>query len=241
MKGAVCRTLKKSTASNANDVPSANSSVAPIIGIDEAGRGCLAGPVVAAAVILPEQCDIAGLDDSKKLTAKKRTALVQEIFAKAQVGLGLVWQQDIDDINILQATFHAMSKALVSLCKRHPQGYTASLSIDGNKVIPQAVLATYWQSHYKRALPKQKAIVGGDGLIPSIAAASIVAKTHRDVLLQTLHRRWPQYNFAKHKGYGTKEHRQAIEKYGPCPLHRMTFAPLCEKNAPIVATQGSLF
>ncbi len=233
MKGAVCRTLRKTSGENTVSTPVHS----PLVGIDEAGRGCLAGPVVAAAVLLPMDYHIEGLDDSKKLSAKKREALVQAIFTHAHVGLGLVWQKEIDAINILQATFHAMSKALASLYARHGYASLPVLSIDGNKTIPQSVLQLYW----KRTLPKQEAVVGGDGLIPSIAAASIVAKTHRDGLLQVLHRRWPQYNFAKHKGYGTKEHRTAIEKYGPCPLHRMSFAPLNEKLPCNVVEQGSLF
>ncbi len=199
------------------------------VGIDEAGRGCLAGPVVAAAVLLPADHTIIGLNDSKKLSASKRQDLVQAIYVSAKVGIGIVWQEDIDKINILQATFHAMAKAVVQLAERVAAAQSAYndpfqpfLHIDGNKVLPPHVIATYLQT-----IPlKQKAIVGGDGLMASIAAASIVAKTHRDKLMEEFDVRWPAYNFAKHKGYGTKEHLHALEKYGHCPLHRLTFEPL---------------
>ncbi len=203
------------------------------VGIDEAGRGCLAGPVVAAAVFLPDNHNIAGLDDSKKLTALRRQALVQEIFCKAQVGIGLVWQREIDRLNILQATFHAMAKAVAALLKQCQ--LMPFLHIDGNTTLPPSVLLLYLQDIQL----KQKAIIGGDGLVQSIAAASIVAKTHRDVLLEKISSRWPEYNFAKHKGYGTKEHVAAIEKYGACPLHRLSFAPMKPKN-PKPQKQGSL-
>ncbi len=195
------------------------------IGIDEAGRGCLAGPVVAAAVLLPEHVVIEGLDDSKKLSAARREALVQEIFLHAKVGIGIVWQRQIDQINILQATFHAMSKALRALCKGHHVSEKPHVYIDGNKTIPPQVLQEYWR-YMPYGLPQQEYLIGGDGLMPSIGAASIVAKTQRDRIMQVLHKRHEVYNFAGHKGYGTKEHVAAIEAHGPCPLHRMTFAPL---------------
>ncbi len=190
------------------------------IGIDEAGRGCLAGPVVAAAVLLPESCIIEGLGDSKKLSAVRREKLAKEILLHAHVGIGLVWQKDIDRINILQATFHAMSRAVRSLLGRHPHIYKPHLHIDGNKILPPAVLQQY------KLQITQQCLIGGDGLMPCIGAASIIAKTHRDGIMQLLHKRYVQYNFAGHKGYGTKEHVKAIENHGPCPLHRMTFAPL---------------
>ncbi len=203
------------------------------LGIDEAGRGCLAGPVVAAAVLLPEHVCIEGLDDSKKLTAVKRQRLAKEIFLHAKVGLGLMWQRDIDRINILQATFHAMTKAVVSLMRRHGREMgqkQVHLFIDGNKIIPKAVMEPYWKP-MPYSLPQQECIIGGDGLIPSIGAASIVAKTHRDHIMQILHGRYAMYNFAGHKGYGTKEHVAAIVAHGPCPLHRMTFAPISTLHA----------
>ncbi len=195
------------------------------IGIDEAGRGCLAGPVVAAAVLLPEDVCIEGLDDSKKLSAAKRKKLAQEIFLHAHVGLGLVWQKDIDRINILQATFHAMTKALCSLLGRNSHISVPFLRIDGNKTIPPAVLEQYARRS-SFISPQQECIIGGDGLVPCIGAASIIAKTHRDHIMQLLHKRYAQYDFFKHKGYGTKAHVSAIMEHGACPLHRMTFAPL---------------
>ncbi len=217
------------------------------IGIDEAGRGCLAGPVVAAAVLLPEHVVIEGLDDSKKLSAARRDALAQEIYLHAKVGIGVIWQGQIDKINILQATFHAMSKALRGLCKGHHIPQKPHVYIDGNKVIPPQVLQEYWQN-MPYGLPVQEFLIGGDGLMPAIGAASIVAKTQRDRIMQLLHRRHTVYNFAGHKGYGTKEHVAAIEAHGPCSLHRMTFAPLStlfgeqqrEKTPSKRVRQGSL-
>ncbi len=207
------------------------------IGIDEAGRGCLAGPVVAAVVHFDAtmlSIPIEQLDDSKKLSPKKRELLAQSILKHAMVGIGIVWQNEIDRINILQATFYAMSKALKSLYIRHPNCKIENLYIDGNKTIPIHILQSFYPNEVQ-----QVALVSGDSLMPIISAASIIAKTHRDRILKILHNRWPQYNFAKHKGYGTKEHIQAIEKYGSCPLHRMTFAPL-NTISNINITQGSL-
>ncbi len=218
-----------------------------IIGIDEAGRGCLAGPVVAAAVILPNPCPIRDLDDSKKLNADDRESLVLDIKIHAAYGVGVVWQGDIDKINILQATFVAMSKAVkglvVQYVRKHRRMPKSLLHIDGNKIIPSVVLSEYWPADL--ALPRQEALVSGDALAEHISAASILAKTFRDNLMQIYHKRWPQYNFAKHKGYGTKEHLNALEMYGPCSLHRKTFArvlpnsseKICKKSVP---TQGSL-
>ena len=193
------------------------------IGIDEAGRGCLAGPVVASAVILSKDNVIVGLDDSKKLSPLKRKLLAKEIFAYSQVGIGVVWQRKIDKINILQATFHAMAKSVNSLCSKSKNINNLYLQIDGNKLIPNIILEKYLT---RNIMLYQESIIGGDGLVSSIAAASIIAKTYRDKIMTTLHIRYPQYNFAKHKGYGTKEHIEAIKLYGACPLHRMTFAPL---------------
>ncbi len=207
------------------------------IGIDEAGRGCLAGPVVAAAVLLPQNisdndtlgtCNILelqNLNDSKKCTAVKRQELFKHIKKHALAyGIGIVWQGDIDKINILQATFHAMAKATQSLATRYEKKFDplppSILYIDGNKSLPIPILETY-QPHKNL---QQQAFVGGDGRFMSIAAASIIAKTYRDRLLLHYHRHWPQYNFAAHKGYGTKEHVQKIAEHGPCPLHRLTFA-----------------
>ncbi|WP_243360585.1 ribonuclease HII [Fundidesulfovibrio terrae] len=182
-----------------------------LAGVDEAGRGCLAGPVVAGAVILPNFYDLPGLNDSKKLTADRRAVLEPAIKAQAVAwGLGVVWPAEIDRINILQSTFKAMARAVAAL-KTRPTG----LSVDGNKIIP----ARYLGSHSVT----QKAVVDGDSLIPAISAASILAKTFRDRLMEHLDRRYPGYGLALHKGYGTAVHMEAIVKLGPCRQHRLTF------------------
>lgn len=179
---------------------------AAVCGVDEAGRGCLAGPVVAGAVILPVSCDIPGLDDSKKLSEKRRDELAVLIRQRAVCwSLGLAWPAEIDRVNILQATFLAMSRAVARL--RHAPSFAY---IDGDKTVPHLTIA-------------QRAVVGGDGCVPCISAASIMAKTFRDHLMTRLERRYPGYGFALHKGYGTKAHMQAVVEQGPCRMHRMTF------------------
>lgn len=181
-----------------------------IAGIDEAGRGSLAGPVVAAAVILPSHFNLPGLKDSKLLSPQKRSRLASQIIQEAlALSLGVIWQQRIDKINILQATFEAMSMAVSRLKVRPDQ-----LLIDGNKTIPV---------HLVPDIIKQTAIIDGDKTEPCISAASILAKTHRDRLMICLDKTWPEYGFGKHKGYGTQEHIKALNEFGPCPLHRMTF------------------
>lgn len=177
----------------------------PMAGVDEAGRGCLAGPVVAAAVILPASFDLPGLTDSKKLSALEREAL--EPCVKAQAlswAVGCSWPRVIERINILQATLRAMARAVACLAPR-----AASLAVDGNQRVPLAI--------------PQQCVVHGDALVPAISAASILAKTFRDRIMQTLDRRYPGYGFAVHKGYGTAEHRAAIKRLGPCDQHRATF------------------
>ncbi len=176
-----------------------------IAGVDEAGRGPLAGPVVAAAVILPEEGIGQPLYDSKQVPARKREKLYEAILSKATgVGTGVVHQDEIDHLNIFQATLKAMALAIQNL----PIPPDLIL-VDGNQSIPLP-------------LP-QKAICQGDRLCNAIAAASIVAKVTRDRIMVEWHDRFPVYNFAKHKGYGTKEHRKAIETFGICELHRKTF------------------
>ncbi|MDD4648737.1 MAG: ribonuclease HII [Desulfoplanes sp.] len=176
-----------------------------IAGVDEAGRGCLAGPVVAGAVILPLDFALPGLDDSKKLTAKKRTCLESSIKKQALAwSLGLAWPREIEAINILRASLVAMRRAVLSL--RVPPAFVL---VDGNQKIPFS-------------LPQQF-VIGGDAKVPCIAAASIMAKTFRDRLMTHLDRRYPGYGLARHKGYGTKEHRDALRTLGPCIQHRMTF------------------
>lgn len=188
----------------------------PAAGVDEAGRGCLAGPVVAAAVILPPACNLPGLTDSKALTAAQRTALAPRIRERAvSWGLGVIWPRRIDEINILQATFEAMTRALQQLSVMPGMIY-----VDGNRTIPDRVLHARWNCS---PLPMQEAIVGGDARVDAIAAASILAKTFRDHLMEHLARRWPGYGFEKHKGYGTKAHYAALHRLGPCPQHRLTY------------------
>jgi len=180
-----------------------------VSGIDEAGRGPLAGPVVAAAVILSDNTIIEEVNDSKKLTPKKRELLFEIIKTKAlSYGIGIVDSITIDKINILQATFLAMKQALDQLTVK-PE----IVLVDGNHKIPGLEI-------------KQEAIVSGDAKSQSIACASILAKVTRDKIMDEYAKQYPQYLFEKHKGYGTKTHIEAIRKFGACPIHRKTFAPL---------------
>ncbi|MDY2809329.1 MAG: ribonuclease HII [Candidatus Faecousia sp.] len=176
-----------------------------ICGIDEAGRGPLAGPVCAAAVILPERLDIPGLNDSKKLTDKKRRELFPIIEEQA-VAFGLGWasQEEIDEINILQATFLAMSRAVEQLKIRPDLAL-----VDGNRA-PALDLPV-------------ETVVKGDSLSASIAAASVLAKVSRDDVMLRMAEEYPGYGFEVHKGYGTKAHYEALRKFGPSPIHRRTF------------------
>ena len=176
-----------------------------VCGVDEAGRGPLAGPVCAAAVILPPELEIPGLNDSKKLTDKKRRELYDVITAQAVTyGIAFASEQEIDEINILQATFLAMERAMQKLS---PPSELAL--IDGNRA-------------KDFGLPV-RTIVKGDSLSASIAAASILAKVTRDRLMEEYDAQYPQYGFAVHKGYGTKRHYEALREFGPCPIHRQSF------------------
>ena len=176
-----------------------------IAGIDEAGRGPLAGPVVSAAVIIPISLQIPGISDSKKLSPQKRDYLYEKIYDfSVSVGIGIVDPLEIDRINILQAALLSMAMAVENLA---PQ--PDCLLIDGTFLISST-------------LP-QEAIPKGDALSASIAAASIVAKVTRDRLMERYHQDYPQFEFSKHKGYPTKAHKQAIQKFGCCPIHRRTF------------------
>lgn len=176
-----------------------------ICGVDEAGRGPLAGSVCAAAVILPKGVEIPGLNDSKKLTDKKRRELFPIIKEKAVAyGIGLASHEEIDQINILQATFLAMERAIAQLSVKPELAL-----IDGNREKDFGIPV--------------KTVVHGDSLSASIAAASILAKVTRDDLLLELAKEYPQYGFEIHKGYGTKAHYEALRTYGPCAIHRMTF------------------
>lgn len=185
-------------------------AVTDIAGVDEAGRGCLAGPVVAGACILPEDYDLPGMTDSKQLSAKKREALYDMIREQAVTwAIGVAWAPEIDRINILEATYQAMARAVRGL-KQQPK----FLQIDGNKTIPSYALKVEIAQEY---------VIKGDGTIPAISAASIMAKTFRDRLMVKLARRYPGYGITKHMGYGTKAHMDAIKALGPSPQHRLTF------------------
>ena len=187
-----------------------SSGAETVCGVDEAGAGPLMGPVYAAAVILPRELDIPGLNDSKKLTEKKREALYEVITAQA-TAYSVAWVEaaEIDEMDILNARMLAMQKAIDGLTVRPDLAL-----IDGNRD---------HGSRYAIRLPHQL-IVGGDGKSASIAAASILAKVSRDRYVSAeLDAQYPQYQFAKHKGYGTKLHYQMLDQYGPCPEHRMTF------------------
>lgn len=177
-----------------------------VCGVDEAGRGPLAGPVCAAAVILPEDAVIEGLNDSKKLSEKKREALYDVIKEKAIafcVAYGTL--EEIETLNILQATFLAMNRAIDGLAVKPDFAL-----IDGNRV-PKDI-----------KIPCET-VVKGDGKSMSVAAASVLAKVTRDRLMLEYDKKYPEYDFKKHKGYGTKEHTELIKKYGPCEIHRMSF------------------
>ena len=181
------------------------AAVSAICGIDEAGRGPLAGPVVAGAVILPKDCEILFLNDSKKLSEKKREALFLEIQEKAETWSGgVVGPEVIDEINIFQATYQAMREAIAGLKVQPGLLLNDAVTIPGVE-IPQVP------------------IVKGDAKSLSIAAASIMAKVTRDHLMVEYDQIYPQYGFAEHKGYGTAAHIAALKEYGPCPIHRRSF------------------
>lgn len=190
-----------------------------VCGVDEAGAGPLAGPVYAAAVILPREVEIPGLDDSKKLTEKKREALYGLITAQAVAySVARVEAEEIDEMDILNARMLAMNRAIAGLSQ------TPDLClIDGNRDHGSSVAIT----------APHRCIVGGDGKSASIAAASILAKVSRDRYVSTeLEAQYPQYQFAKHKGYGTKLHYAMLDQYGPCPAHRRTFLKKWEARKP---------
>lgn len=192
---------------------------APVAGVDEAGRGPLAGPVVAAAVVLDRRRAPKGIEDSKKLCARRREELCGELRRRATVGVGVASVEEIDTINIFHATMLAMSRAveaLVAALDAEP----LMVLVDGN------------------ALPKWRhpatAVVGGDALCLSIAAASIVAKHERDCMMLAHDAAHPGYGWAANKGYGTAEHRDALRRLGPTPLHRRSFAPVAQLELPAV-------
>ena len=181
-----------------------------VAGVDEAGRGPLMGPVVAAAVILDDLHPIKGLADSKVLTALRRDKLYDEIRAKALCfSIAQASAAEIDEINILQATMLAMKRAVEGLRLK-----PAKVLVDGNRIPTLVIVA--------------EAIVGGDALVPAISAASILAKVWRDRWCQEMDLAYPQYGFASHKGYGTAEHLAALRQHGACPEHRRTFSPVAQ-------------
>jgi ribonuclease HII len=200
-----------------------------VVGVDEAGRGPLCGPVVAAAVaykrqdfvILAElEKDFALIRDSKKLSKKQREEMFDFIHEHFYVGIGIVHAETIDRINILQATFLSMKSAISQLMKHipaqrenHGRGSRAYVLVDGNQEIPNLSLS-------------QETVVSGDSTVKSIAAASIIAKVTRDRMMMEYDKEYPRYGLAQHKGYGTKVHMDALRKYGPTPIHRMSFKPV---------------
>ena len=187
-----------------------------VAGVDEAGRGPLAGPVVAAAVILPEGFRHDSLNDSKQLTERRRDAIFAEITASSDIcwAHAIVESDEIDRLNILRATHEAMRRAVAKLDPQ-PQ----HVLIDGLPVRPFAI--------------EQTALVGGDALSFSIAAASIIAKVTRDRIMLEHDARFPGYDFARHKGYGTPQHLAALKQHGPCPIHRRSFQPVRQAERPL--------
>ena len=218
--------IKKTTSLSRTPPPRANRSRVPrpradyhieklhgapkitIAGIDEAGRGALAGPVIASAVILDSHDIPANIDDSKKLTPKKRGEIAQNIIKRAHVGLGMASVEEIDRLNILQASLKAMKRALDDLPKKPDL-----VLIDGNHIPKDLSIAAH-------------AVIGGDGLSLSIAAASIIAKTNRDDMMDALARDFPFYGWERNKGYGTQHHLDALEKKGLTRHHRLSFRTL---------------
>lgn len=181
-----------------------------IAGLDEAGRGPLAGPVVAAAVVLPTRCRLIGCDDSKQLSDSEREALYAMITERAiGIGIGSATETEIDRLNILEATRLAMRRAVEVLSPAPDCLLIDAVSLSGFSI-------------------PFRSIIKGDALSLSIAAASIVAKVTRDRLMAEYHRVYPHYNFLSHKGYGTEEHLRALADYGPCAIHRRTFAPVAQ-------------
>lgn len=177
-------------------------------GVDEAGRGPLAGPVVVAAVILPPRYELVSLDDSKRLTAARRERLAPEIEAQAiAFNVQFVDVEEIDQVNILQATLNGMQRAVENL---DPAPLRAM--IDGNRAPSLSC--------------EVKTVIGGDRLVASISAASILAKVYRDRLMLAMHRQYPEYGFDRHKGYPTAHHLERLRSLGPCPIHRKSFAPV---------------
>lgn len=206
MKPTERRRLRKLLATECQEREAGYQSIA---GIDEAGRGPLAGPVVAAACIFTEECLIEGVNDSKQLTPQQREGIYERLVAHPHVrfAIGVIDSLEIDRINIYQATIQAMLQAVAALA------HLPDLLLVDGLALPHPTI------------PARK-IIGGDGLCYSIAAASILAKVHRDRLMVQYHQQWPQYGFDRHKGYATEEHREILAKVGACPIHRRSFDPV---------------
>lgn len=181
-----------------------------IIGVDEVGRGCLAGPVYAAAVVFKSEIGTGSFKDSKTLSARRREDLSKIIHQEHWVAISSATPREIDEINILQASFLAMRRAIDLLVQKLPSGGQIGVVVDGHLLIPGLTLP-------------QEAVVQGDQLIPQISAASIVAKVERDQLMKTLAKAYPQYGLEKHKGYPSAVHKAAIAKWGPTEMHRRSF------------------
>lgn len=180
-----------------------------IIGIDEVGRGCWAGPLVAAAVEFAEDVEIAGLTDSKKLTAKRRTALVKEIKQQAiSIGVGWVFPKEINDLGLTETVRLAMQRAIEQITLTGQE-----IIIDGNY-------------NYLSGIPNTAAVIKADGSLQAASAASVIAKVLRDEYMIQLAEKYPEYGFERHVGYGTLQHRQALEKYGVLPVHRINYKPI---------------
>ena len=189
-----------------------------IIGVDEAGRGPLAGPVVASAVALRTSRFSCRIDDSKKISSKKRLEAFYEIYENAYIGVGIISEVVIDEINILQATFVAMSNAVEQLIARIPSSEKTGKNFEKN------VCLLIDGPHFESDLPyAHQTIVDGDALVQSISCASIVAKVTRDRILENYDRIFPEYGYKRHKGYPTPEHKQAIRRFGPSMIQRKTF------------------
>jgi len=197
-----------------------NQGYRELIGMDEAGRGPLAGPVVAAAVALPDPCPIDGIDDSKKLSEARREALFDVIKAQALgFAVCVVGLEEIDELNILHASMMGMARAHRDLVAEHPELAHALALVDGNRRAPLF------------SAVEQRPVVKGDARSLNIAAASILAKVTRDRVMVAHDARWPAYGFARHKGYPTAAHRAALREHGPCPIHRRSFRLLPEDDA----------
>ncbi len=183
----------------------ASSGFSCIAGIDEAGRGPLAGPVVAAAVVLPKEISLEGVTDSKKMTERARIKAFRELVeSDAFIGIGVASHTEVDKTNILRAALQAMKRAVLSLPLK-----ADFLLVDGIHPVPLDI--------------PQKCLKKGDRICRSISAASVIAKVYRDRIMRSYHKRYPQYGFDRNKGYGTREHLEAIKRFGPCPIHRLTF------------------